>query len=167
MEKDIIKVSKLNDASIALFESFKNRKRFRRRTNVNLLHQELVAKFGKIEESQLIETFKMLQDMEFGSLVVGRRNNPTRFIWNYSLKDLAKAAKGELKMDEINAIPPLDSRYKRKPSKPEPTKEVEVPVTPTFSDKKIIVIRDNSVIELNLSPEKDKLLSELLKIVSL
>ncbi len=144
---DVAKVSKLNDAAIAAFDTFSKRKRFRSNTNLLRFHAELEEKYGKIKESELITTFKKLQEAGLGSLIVGRKPSDTRFAWNYSLRDVAKLAKGEIKAEEVHKV------MRPKPKRPispmvTPVKEEAVDNTPVFppllGDSNEVIIIDGN-----------------------
>jgi hypothetical protein len=75
--------------SKAIFKALAERQRFRRRTDLNRLHKTLG---DQITEEEFLSTFKKLQEAGIGSLIIGRKNNPNRFAWNYNLKSVANAA---------------------------------------------------------------------------
>jgi hypothetical protein len=71
--------------------------RFRHQTNLNKFRNDLLSAGHKIVEKEYIETFQKLDQLGVGSLIIGRRGKPNRFLWNYNLKDVAKSAKGTAK----------------------------------------------------------------------
>lgn len=94
----------LNDAAVAAFDVFSKRRRFRSNTNLSRFHRELELKYGTIDENQLLETFKALENAGMGSLIMSRKKDRTRFAWNYSLKDVARMSKGEISKNEAYKI---------------------------------------------------------------
>ncbi len=153
MENNLAKVATLNDAAVAAFETFSGRQRFRSNTNLRRFHRELEDKYGKIDEKQLIETFKSLQDAGMGSLIVGRNKSKTRFAWNYSLRDVAKLAKGEVNPDEVVKITKPVRRYIR----PTPIQQPQTPAPIAQSDNEtevMVVNGDGKLHKYAVAPEK-------------
>ncbi len=82
----------LNDAAVATFEELSQRQRYRKDTNLRRFRKALSEKHGTIDLHQLEEVFRHMEQLGLGSLVIGRDDKPTRFVWKYNLKDVAKAA---------------------------------------------------------------------------
>lgn len=96
LNAEVIKqIAEENDTSRAIFSKLGDRQRSRARINIRALKYDLLMNGQKVVEEEFLATFKKLMDLGVGSLVVGRGGNPTRFIWNYKLKDVAKAAKSD------------------------------------------------------------------------
>lgn len=95
ISNEIKTIAESSDTSKAIFEVLKDRKRFRRYTNLSQFNQVLLNKGYKVVEDEYFDTFKALEKAGAGSLIIGRKGNPNRFIWDYNLKDVAKAASGE------------------------------------------------------------------------
>lgn len=93
-----------NETSKALFKMLESRERSRSVTDVRQIFYQLSETNPKISADELIATFKKLEDLGMGSIIHGRDSNPTRFKWNYSLKDIAQKANGK----EV-ALKPLDA----------------------------------------------------------
>ena len=85
-------VAEENETAKNVFDTFANRLRFRRHTNLDRLQFDLIHKGKKIVPEEFQTLFQKLQEMGIGSIVNGRGNNPTRFVWNYNLKAVAKSA---------------------------------------------------------------------------
>lgn len=125
---NLSKVANLNDAAVATFDVFAKRQRFRSNTNLSRFHRELEDKYGTINEDELLQTFKGLEQAGMGSLIVGRKKTKTRFIWNYSLRDVAKLAKGEVTADDLHKIPRAKpARIIRRSAAPQPVTAAPVP----------------------------------------
>lgn len=95
ISNEIKTIAESSDTSKAIFDVLKDRKRFRRYTNLSQFNQVLLNKGYKVVEDEYFDTFKALEKAGAGSLIIGRKGNPNRFIWDYNLKDVAKAASGE------------------------------------------------------------------------
>lgn len=80
-----------NDTSKAIFNELSGRQRSHARINIRSLKYDLLTKGTVIEDDKFIDTFKKLMALGIGSLVVGRAGKPTRFIWNYKLRDITGA----------------------------------------------------------------------------
>lgn len=168
----VTKASQMNDAAVAAFDTFNARKRFRSNTNLVRFHRELEEKYGKpIQEKQLEDMFKALEQAGMGSLIVSRNKNNTRFAWNYSLRDVAKASKGGVKPEElqkvvIKAKPKIIRRGRAKaPEAPITASEpAEAPKVQEVLD--VLVIRHGVVQTLQLSPEKGQLFDDMIKLFS-
>ena len=103
--QDVLKsVANQSNTSKSIFDAFASRKRFRSQTNLNKLRIDLLNKGERIDNDEYLETFKSLQDMGIGSLIIGRRGKPNRFKWNYSLKDVAKIASNAESIQDIAEI---------------------------------------------------------------
>lgn len=142
MEQSSLKqVAQLNDASVALFTEFAERKRFRRNVNLKRLRRELSQKFGDINSQQLLETFKQMQNLGLGSIIYGRGGKSTQFLWNFDLKDVAKAAKGEIKAADLVPLRPLIQKRRKyqnrapKSTQVVPTTNFEVLLVPIGSNE--------------------------------
>jgi hypothetical protein len=175
MSKELIKVSKLNSAAKAIFEDFDSRQRFRRDINLKRFHTLLEEKHGSIDLQQFIETFKAIEALGLGTLVLGRgrRGDPGRFIWDYNLKDVAAAAKGEITRDQIE---PLDGneKYKEAAKKKVPASSgirvyqpsSEAPTGPGASSFEIIVVNPVGGTErISVPAAKEGLFREFMRIL--
>lgn len=89
-------IAKKNNTANLILNDFSKWGRFRRITNLDGYQTKLLRKGVKIVPDEFVETFKAMEKAGLGALVFGRGSNPTRFIWNYSLKWVGDAAtKGE------------------------------------------------------------------------
>lgn len=50
---------------------------------------------GDFSRSDIVQTFKNLERLEFGEFIIGRRGQPSRFRWKVHMIDAGRAAKGE------------------------------------------------------------------------
>lgn len=96
--EEITKLADHSQTARHVIEAWSQRKRFRRTTDLNRFYLELINQGFKIIEAEYYEFFKLLEKAGLGSLINGRRlpngkSTSSRFLWNYSLKDVAKAAK--------------------------------------------------------------------------
>lgn len=92
--KETVKtVFESNHTAGTIRDVLSKRIRFRHQTNLNKFRNDLLSAGHKIVEKEYIETFQKLDQLGVGSLIIGRRGKPNRFLWNYNLKDVAKSAK--------------------------------------------------------------------------
>lgn len=75
-----------------VFNVLERRQRSRKRTDLNRIYREIKLTNTEITKKEVLVVFKKLQDAGVGSIVFGRGSNPNRFVWNYSLRDIAKTA---------------------------------------------------------------------------
>lgn len=134
-------IAEENDTAKAIFNRLADKKRSRSRINIRALKYEMLTNGQKVVEEEFLNTFKKLMDLGVGSLVVGRAGNPTRFIWNYKLKDVAMAAKSD-KVAPVKTI--------RRPRKLE-----SVPAIVPVQKVTMSPIKDKTPISItfNLSPD--------------
>jgi hypothetical protein len=70
-----------------------NRHRNREVTDIEQMRNAIVTKYKEeLGYDAWVAAFKKLEDMGMGALIMGRRGNPNRFRWNYSLKTIGTAA---------------------------------------------------------------------------
>lgn len=81
-----------NTTSKEVFSAFAHRQRFRSETDLSRFKILLINSGKKIVIDEYMTLFKRLEALGIGTLVMGRLGKPTRFIWNYSLKSVGKAA---------------------------------------------------------------------------
>lgn len=67
------------------------RQRQRTETNVKAMWSSLLRNKEKVVQKEFFQFWKNLEAEGLGSLIVGRRGKHTRFIWNYSLKNVGKS----------------------------------------------------------------------------
>lgn len=68
------------------------RERSRASTTLSSLKAELVEMGEKVDDRDFIAFWKGLEQSGVGSIILGRRGGKTRFQWNYSLRQVAKAS---------------------------------------------------------------------------
>ncbi len=89
------------NAETLILKALGERTRFRRKTDLSRLYRSMS---DKVPRQDFYAVFKKLAQNGAGSLIIGRRNNPDRFAWNYNLKEVAaRAAKGQ----DIQSLPEL------------------------------------------------------------
>jgi hypothetical protein len=136
-DASLFAVANSSPAAKAVFIALGDRQRFRRRTDLNRLYLTVQSnpKNSGISEDDFLEVFKDLQAIKAGSLVIGRKNNPNRFVWKYNLKELASAALNNKDLTELGPMPkkaPKRTAFRRKVKPTFKAKVAEpVPVKPT------------------------------------
>lgn len=76
-----------------VFDILAERNRHRQRTDIKNLFRMAQKIENKLDYPSFLEVFKKLQANDVGSLIIGRRGNPDRFVWNYNLKAFANKVK--------------------------------------------------------------------------
>lgn len=163
--EQIAQLTNLNDAAVALFQEVNERERGgRKEWNIKHLRRVLSKKFGPISSAQLLETFKKAQELDLGALVYGRgANSNTRFICNYSLKDLSNVAKGNKSMTDIK--PFRKEVKKQKPVKSIKTKEAPKAIK-SIKNIPVVVVTDTEAMTFNVPAESKQFLVQLLRTIS-
>jgi hypothetical protein len=72
-------------------------------TKMRRIHWLLTSQGKQISYADTIAAFRVLQDLEAGQLVLGRRGSHSRFVWSVEMVSLGKAAAGN--PNEIQPIP--------------------------------------------------------------
>lgn len=87
------------------------RQRMRRVTDLNNFYRFITKKHPDIKDTDFLNVFKKLDNEGAGSLIIGRKNNPNRFIWNYNLKEVAESLK---KGKDISSLKLLTKKSKQR-----------------------------------------------------
>lgn len=101
MNNSIQTIANSSEVSKAVFKALSDKQRARKATDLTNLFREMTQKDKTLQEKEILAVFKKLQDASVGSLVIGRRNKHNRFVWNYNLKQVAQAAHGKMKPEEL------------------------------------------------------------------
>lgn len=153
-------IANINDAAVATFETLAQRRRFRSRTNLMRFQRELEQKFGKpIDEKELLKTFQALDLAGIGSLIIGRNKMTTSFIWNYSLRDVSKAAQGKLDTVHMKRLAP--QRLVAQP-KTRVIRRPHVEFKPQVEE--VIVIQNGMARKINVPKEKADVFNQMLDV---
>lgn len=86
-------IANSSEAAKAIFDELGSRQRYRKYTNLDQFKHLLMSKGVKVVDSDYWKTLKEMEKAGLGTIIIGRRGNPDRFIWNYNLKSVAQAAK--------------------------------------------------------------------------
>lgn len=121
VEPNLQGLAALNPVAALMVKDFGKRERQRRITTLTRYQRHLADTYNKeINWDQLVETFKVLNNLGVGALVTGRGQRAHRFKWGFSLRDVARAAGGEIKFEEMSKTPTGKTRivypknYKKK-----------------------------------------------------
>ncbi len=162
----IANLADLNPVAKNIVADLGKRLRLRRKTNIPRYQRHLADQFGsEVDEAQLVDTFKKMESLGLGSLVNGRGGKPSRFVWKYSLRDVAKAARGEIKPEEMSLAPTGKTRIVRStkpkvkvaPAKPIEPSPISAPITQSQSGTEILVIGpDGHVKKFQVTPDKEQ-----------
>ena len=93
-EQEIMELAKSSKTAENIVSALKDRKRFRKETNLSKFHQILMNKGASIVEDEYMDSWKGLEKLELGRLIIGRKGKHNRFKWFYDLKGFAKVASG-------------------------------------------------------------------------
>jgi hypothetical protein len=103
---EIKEIANSSNTAKAIFNELGRRVRSRSRLDLRKLKYEILSSGNQVVDEEYVETFKKLQASGAGKLVSGRLGNPTRFIWNYKLKDVTNSAfEPETKVNEPGIKP--------------------------------------------------------------
>lgn len=100
----IEQIANSSEISKQVFKALSDKQRARRATDLTNLYREMSRKDKTLQEKEMIQVFKKLEDAGIGSLVIGRRSNHNRFVWSYNLKHVALAAKGKIKQEAMESV---------------------------------------------------------------
>lgn len=119
-----------SETATVLMFNLAERKRFRNITDISHLKNALIRSGEKIIDEDYIAVFKELEAIGVGSLIIGRRGKPSRFKWNYSLKNIGEAA---INGKDVVVTPLHNTKTKRTlqlvPVAPQPKKRGRKPGT--------------------------------------
>jgi hypothetical protein len=110
-----MKVSDIAKKTVAgrkVFSYLSTRERHRNRTDLRQLYTSVFEEGDSTSYEDFIKVFQELHNAQVGVLIRGRRNDPDRFQWRYNLKDVAKAAKGEIELGEAPKAEPVSGNNK-------------------------------------------------------
>ncbi len=161
--QSIATLSVLNPVAKTIIDDFAKRQRLRRETTLDRYERHLADTYGQIDHNQLVETFQTMENLGLGSLISGRGGKPSRFIWKYSLRDVARAAKGEIKAEEMGLTPTGKTRIVRsKVVNPKPQSvivpEVAAPVAQSSTGElaEVMVLGKDGVLKkYEIAPDKE------------
>lgn len=142
-------LSTLNPAAIAVFNELASRERFRKETNIKVFFKELKRDGNSLlNYDDVASVFENLQKLNLGSIIAGRNGKAERFIWGYNLKDVVRAAKGELPLNEMEVLMPL-SKLKKSSFKKINSNEPVRHVTTTSKGQMEIITVNPKTKEIN------------------
>lgn len=118
MNNSIQTIASSSEVSKAVFKALSDKQRARRATDLTNLFREVSAKDKTIPEKEFLTVFKKLEEAKLGSLVIGRRNKHNRFLWNYNLKQVAQAAHGKVKPEDMGPAVEVRKPKSRRIRKP-------------------------------------------------
>lgn len=131
-----------------VFTALSERQRPRQRTDLNRLYIQVTEKNPNMSERDFLDVFKRLQTANVGTLIIGRKNNPNRFAWNYNLKQLASAALGDGDMEQVEQYERKSKRGRPKGSK---NKKHSTPVVKQLAEN-IVPITKNIAPQQQYAP---------------
>lgn len=104
--EQLIKIATKNKTSEAIFTSWAVRERNTDEIDVMRTKNVLRGEGFKIVPEELTETLKELERAGFGEFKTDKRGYPNRFRFNYSLKEMGKAA-----LEKFKAAPTKDGHH--------------------------------------------------------
>ncbi len=113
-----------NEMALSILDDCAGRERMRWETNLGRYAVTLAKKGVKVVQEPYMETWKGLEKLGVGVIIYGRGNNPTRFRWHYSLKDVGNAAIHPEKKTVLKYIEPK-KEIKSKRGRPLGSKNIQ------------------------------------------
>lgn len=166
----IREISQSSPVAKEVFGVLSERQRYRRRTDLNRLYNMLKMSGSTVSPDDFLNVFKTLQAAQVGSLVIGRKNNPNRFVWNYNLKDIAKAAQNGATIQQLQPLPAKRGRpfqntvlsrsveplevVKRGPGRPRKDL-VPMPVNKVIASEPATVKQVGFLMHIKINPDAD------------
>ncbi len=163
MEK-LSQVASLSKTAQILINDLSERQRYRHRTDLRKMFTALESEHKNVDKKEFMEAFKMLQDLGIGSIVHGRGTTPTRFLWNYNLRDVGLVAKGKMKPNEMQQLlngKPVEPQLQSYRSQGEP--RMVTSVTPSGDAvTMMIVVPGGNVEHFRIPGDRVQLIRQLL-----
>lgn len=94
--EQLSKIATKNKTAEAVFTSWAVRERNTDEIDVARTRNLLLNEGFKVVPEELISTLKEMEKQGFGEFRAGKNGRPTRFRFNYSIKEMGKAALGEV-----------------------------------------------------------------------
>lgn len=141
-------------------------------TPLAVMKDQLIKMGEKVVDADYKQFWKDLEAAGVGSLILGRKGNPDRFQWNYSLKDVARSVvddKGEAIKAFASKKPAKRVRLASKASRPArkaPTPKPVLPPTPKATASVVYLIPVRKDVTLKVALPSDLTPSELAGICS-
>ena len=154
-----------------VFNVLSERNRHRSRTDLKNLYRSIKKMEPDIDEEQFMAVFKGLAAAGAGSLIIGRRGNPNRFIWKYNLKAIADAAiTSGVKPSTFEKLADKPVKVISPPAAPiVPVKmkaEVKPQVTTRKPRKKPLEAKQGTFLQIDLSTMRPEDVAALIALVS-
>lgn len=136
-------------------------------TDLDATEKKLLRMGKKIVHAEYTKYWEALQAQGVGSIVHGRGGNPTRFVWSYSLREVAKAA---IEGKDLNATPVVNPapRPMIKPVLSQSSRQILKTGDKKPARKKLTIVgkkkggRPPTVVSLNLSLNEVQTLQRIL-----
>lgn len=100
----------MNQVEGLVYKVLGSRRRVRQETNLTVLYRTIKRMDKTINEKDFLAAFRALEAKGAGTLVIGRKGNPNRFVWDYNLKDAAKTV---MKGKSLTSLKPLQETNER------------------------------------------------------
>ena len=157
-----------------VFEVLSERQRHRQRTDLKNLYRAVKRNEPSLDEDAFMDVFKGLDKAGAGSLIIGRRGNPNRFIWKYNLKAIAEAAQaGGIKASSFQELgnkpvetKPIVKRAKRRAKAVKMKAQDRVAVTIQKPASKPMAAKQGTFLQIDLSTMSPADVAALIALVS-
>jgi hypothetical protein len=100
----------MDQVSGLIYKVLGSRQRIRQQTDLTQLYRQIKKLDKTVDEKSFLATFRKLELDGAGSLVIGRRGNPNRFVWKYNLKDVATRLNKNKSIDDLKPLEETNSR---------------------------------------------------------
>lgn len=84
----------MNQLETTVFKMLADRQRINNKTDITQYTRYIRAQLPNTTPEDVLAFFKNLEAQGKGVVIIGRRGNPDRFIWNYNLREVAQNALG-------------------------------------------------------------------------
>ncbi len=107
-------LANLSKTAAILIDEFASRERHRGRSDLRKMFNALKEEHAEVNKDDFMRVFEELQKLGLGSIIIGRGTSPTRFVWNYNLKEIGLAAQGRIPESHIHSIGDGNETYQAK-----------------------------------------------------
>jgi hypothetical protein len=140
--KQLQTITHANHTSEIIMTGLSMRERARSYLSLNRIKRELLDSGEKIVSEDFKGFWKSLEDAGYGVVVYGRKNRPSRFMWHYNLKEVAKHALSSKDAKPLVKVEP--KAVKRVVRKRKTIKGVSPMTRKTDSTKELVIPFRNS-----------------------
>ncbi len=98
---NLTQVANQTEAHKSIVKALGAKVRHRHVTNLYNMKKALPT----MDDAAFLSVFRDFEKAGLGSLIIGRKNNPNRFVWNYHLKDVREAMRSGKALSTLSPLP--------------------------------------------------------------